>query len=552
MTMVPIPISRRNLLRLTGGVFAVGTLSSSGTRRATASEGAGWEKPRYDTANTANAPEGPDTWTQELWSTRAGVVGTPVVADGAVFVSNPVGVVRGLDAEDGESIWEFEADGSVKSSVSYSDGNVYATADGVTCAIDAEDGTERWTHRGRGTTGSAAVADGDVYVAKSSTVYALGFHTGTVLWEYEASGTVFGTPAVVDGTVYVADESGMLHAIDADDGFSGWRRSVTSSVESAPVVTDDAVYAVGTRGRVRAFGRDGDELWSEELLERTSGPPAVDGDRVYVGTEEGVRALRTSSGWTDWTFEADGEATPPSLGGGTVYVGVGGTLYALDAETGEKEWKQDTPGVSSPAVTEDTVYVGTNFGLSAFRDGTSLSDVGIAGFSVEPTRVSVGEDVTVTAELENTGEADGSFIVTLYVDGEAVESKEPTVERVGTEEVRFSLSFEEPGERDVRVNLEDTETVNVTVEGSTQEETENDNRADEDPTTGGIRDRNEESEESDEGDRDEEEKDENEDGGFTPTDFGVGETVAVAAAGVAVTTAAFALKMTRWYGEDGD
>lgn len=537
-------LSRRDALRLTAGAVVAVTSSLSGTRGALASEESGWEKPRYDTANTASAPEGPETWTRELWSTRAGVVGTPVIADGKVFVSDSGGTVRALDAEDGDGLWEFEADGSVVSPVSYADEVVYATVDAVTYALDSEDGTERWKHRGRGTTNSAAVADGDVYVAKSSSVYALGFHTGTVLWEYEANGVVSATPAVVDGRVYVADESGMLHVIDADDGFSGWRRSVASSVESAPVVTDDAVYAVGTYGRVRAFERGGDELWTESTLERTSGPPAVDGDRVYVGTEEGVHALRTSNGWTDWTFEADGEATPPSLGGDTVYVGVGTTLYALDAETGEEKWRQDTPGASPPAVTEDTLYVGTNFGLSALREGTSSPEIGIADVSVEPTRVSVGETVTVTVELDNTGDADGSFILTLYADGEAVDSKEPTVERGGTEEVIFAHSFDDPGEYDLRVNLDEVATVTVVdrvkEEAESDDETEKDERTDEDLTTDGTADEDGETDNKGDGI------------GITPTDFGARGAVAVTVATAAVTTAAFVFKIARWYRKEDD
>jgi outer membrane protein assembly factor BamB len=521
-------LSRRDALRLTAGA-AVVTSPLSGAYGVSASEGGlGWEKPRYDTANTANAPSGPGVLPRKRWSIDFGVVGTPVVAEGRVFFADSDGTVYALDADEGNRLWEFGTDGTVESPVSYADGVVYVTADTVTYALEAEGGTERWTHRGTGATDSAAVADGDVYVAKSSSVYALGFHTGTVLWEYQASGVVSATPALSGGNLYVADESGTVQSLDAEDGSIRWKKGAASSVESAPAVTRDAVYVVGTYGRVRSLDRsDGDERWTEELFTRIDVPPAVDDDRLYVGTQEGVRALSVSNGRTDWTFE-EGNATAPSLGGGTVYVGVDGALHALDAETGEVVWRKETPGASSSAVTRDTVYVGTNFGLSALREETPSPDVSIAEASTDATDVSVGETVTVTVELKNAGGADGVFVATLYADGRAIEGKETTVGKGERNELSFTTSFDESGEYRLRVNTENIGKVAVVGD---EEETQTEPETEETEQKGD--------------EKKGEEKEEN--GGFVPTDLGAGEAVAVTATVVALTTAAFAYRVTRWY-----
>ncbi|MDZ7687534.1 MAG: PQQ-binding-like beta-propeller repeat protein [Halobacteriales archaeon] len=522
-------ITRRDALKFTAGMLAVGTSVSVPTVSASRSD---WEKPRYDTANTANAPEGPGVRTRETWFTDADVVGTPVVADGTVFVAESEGKIHGFDAEDGEHVWDFDTEGRVRSSASYHDGTVYVTADAVTYALDADDGTVRWTHRGTGTKNSAVVADGRVYVAKSSRVYALGAHTGTVLWDYQASGVVSATPALFDGNVYVADENGELHALDAEEGFFRWRKGVASSVESAPVVSNNAVYVVGTRGRVRSVERsDGDERWTVELFTSPAGPPAFDGDRLYVGTEDGVHALRASSGWTDWTFE-EGRATAPSLGGGTVYVGIDGTLHALNAENGEAEWRRQTAGASSPAVTEDTVYTGTNFGLRAFREEERSPEIRIAGIDMDKTDMGVGEPVKVYVELENTGNADGSFIVTLYIDAEAVDSEETTVRQGERHELTFIVSFDEPGEYDLRVNADDAGTVTV-VADETEPETESGTE-----------------EESVAGETEGTDGEEADDVGFAPTDIGFETALTVTATVVAVTTAMVAVKIARWRGKD--
>lgn len=520
-------ISRRDALRLAAGTAVVGTSLSV---PAVSASGGNWEKPRYDAGNTGNAPEGPGFRASESWSSGADVVGTPIVADGTVYVAGAQGTVRALDAEDGVSVWKFETDGRITSSASYHDGTVYVTADTVTYALDADEGTVRWKQTGTGLTGSAANTDGNrVYVGKSSRLYALGMHTGTVLWRYGASGAVSATPAVSEDTVYIADESGELHAIDAEDGFFRWRKGAAASVKSAPVVTRNRVYVVGTRGKVRSFDKsDGDIRWTEELFERIRYPPAVDGDHIYVGTEKGVYALRTSSGWVDWSFETEDAATAPSVGGNTVYVGDGSTVYALDTGTGKVNWRSEIPGATSPAVTSDTLYFGTNFGVRAVREERRLPDIDIADISVDPTEVKVDGTVNITVELENTGEADGTFLVTLYVDASAVDSEEMTVPSGETREIGFTVSFEEPGERYLRVNTENAGTVTV-IADETGLETET------------------------EAETTENEVDEDAEGNTTssPADFGATAAVTITVTALSVTVAVVALKIARWRAKIG-
>jgi hypothetical protein len=43
-------------------------------------------------------------------------------------------------------------------------------------------------------------------------VYCLNASTGALVWSYATSGTVFSSPAVVDGVVYVGSEDGKIYA----------------------------------------------------------------------------------------------------------------------------------------------------------------------------------------------------------------------------------------------------------------------------------------------------------------------------------------------------
>jgi len=469
---------RRELLKLAGGGLAAVSILPS----VASASSEGWRSPRYDSRNTATTTGGPEVGVRQLWSSTAGVVGTPVVADGVVYVVGSGGTVRALDASDGDSLWSFETGDSPESSASYADGNVFVTAGPTTYAVDAETGEEEWSHRGRGVSSSAAnVVDGRVYVGKSNRLYSLGLHTGTEVWHYDVDGAVTGTPAVDDGTVYFGDGGGYLYAVD-DEGRLDWRSEVGSSVEVAPVVTDDYVFAVGSQGKVVCFERsDGEEEWSEELFESVSVPPAVDDDYVYVGTEEGnVYALRTTSGWEDWSFSRDGTPTAPAVGDELVYVGVGGTLYGVDTESGDDVWLHEDGPVGSPAVVGEDVYFGDR-SIQAVHGGVPSPETSVGELSVGNRDVGVGDSVDVTVTVENTGNADGTHPLTLYVDGRSADSAEVEVEADGTSETTLSASFDEAGVYGLRVNDVDAGEVTVGDGGEddgADEETEDEEETD--------------------------------------------------------------------------
>ena len=71
-----------------------------------------------------------------------------------------------------------------------------------------------------------------------------------------------------------------------------------------------------------------------------------------------------------WRFDATGELySSPAVVDGLVYVGSkGGFLYALDATSGEERWRADLGNYivrSSPAVTDERVFVGAGYSLFA-------------------------------------------------------------------------------------------------------------------------------------------------------------------------------------------
>ncbi|PSP53235.1 hypothetical protein BRC74_04810 [Halobacteriales archaeon QH_7_68_42] len=80
-----------------------------------------------------------------------------------------------------------------------------------------------------------------------------------------------------------------------------------------------------------------------------------------------------------------------------------------------------------------------------------VTDVG-----VNRTEVNVNESVTVNATLENTGDADGSYVAALRtvqgLNRTLVEKREVDVPAGEQRDVQFRTQFEEPGNHTVSVN----------------------------------------------------------------------------------------------------
>ncbi|HYE33302.1 MAG TPA: PQQ-binding-like beta-propeller repeat protein [Methylomirabilota bacterium] len=82
---------------------------------------------------------------------------------------------------------------------------------------------------------------------------------------------------------------------------------------------------------------------------KTGGPvkssPAIVGDRVYIGSDDGhLYALNTKDGTKAWAFKTEGpiESSPLVLDGRVYFGSADGALYAVDAKSGQLAWKTMT------------------------------------------------------------------------------------------------------------------------------------------------------------------------------------------------------------------
>lgn len=217
-----------------------------------------------------------------------------------------------------------------------------------------------------------------------------------VVWTFATAGPVRSSPLLVDASIVFGSGDGNLYAVDATTGKERWRFATGAPVDGS------AAYAVPRTGRplIAVASRDGflhavdpadgrerwklalgAELpfhWGWDFLLST---PAVDGDRLFVGSGNGeLLAVDAASGKVIWRHATAGRVrSSPTVADGVVYVGsFDGYLYALDAATGVERWKFATEGTrldsaaagfdrqsiqSSPAVSADQVVFGGRDGM---------------------------------------------------------------------------------------------------------------------------------------------------------------------------------------------
>jgi outer membrane protein assembly factor BamB len=213
-------------------------------------------------------------------------------------------------------------------------------------------------------TASPAVADGLLYVAdQAGMLTALDAEQGTVRWQFGAGGAITAAPAVAAGIVYVGASDKTLYALEASRGLFLWSRRLYDNVATSPVVADGALFVGGEDRTLYALDAlTGEERWTFIAGDRIVSSPAVAGGRVFFGSDDSLLyALDAATGKMLWryAFDLPVEGTPAVSPDGIVYAGsTGAKLAAVEAATGNELWSIETRfGFdASPAVGENLVF----------------------------------------------------------------------------------------------------------------------------------------------------------------------------------------------------
>ena len=236
---------------------------------------------------------------------------SPVVYGDTVLVGAESGKVFALDVKEGKVKWTVDTGGAVKGGIAIHDGIAYfGNYAGELWAVRASNGDVKWRSGTQGASlgrvgsiySTPAVAFGRVYVgAKDGRVYSFVEDSGALAWSQSTGDEVYPAPAVADPpgagpTVFVGSLDQMLYAMDAEDGDIRWRERVGGPVIGAATVLGSVVYVAGIGPRIGTVGfdvADGSREFEHELGEYN--PVISDGRRLYLTGSSQLRAFEPKS-----------------------------------------------------------------------------------------------------------------------------------------------------------------------------------------------------------------------------------------------------------------
>lgn len=194
-----------------------------------------------------------------------GIHSTPTVQSSMVFFAGSDGHMHAIDAETGGLIWSRKHVGYGQRPAASDELVVSAAGTGDQDSIGVRafsisDGEVQWTF-GAGedfSENAPVIKDDRVFVVnQSGQLYALDIAAGSEVWSHSFETKIKGQgPAVREGRLFLGDWEGNLYGVDADSGTIVWEYTFSEKIWASPVVTDHAVYAADMSGIVRALNPD--------------------------------------------------------------------------------------------------------------------------------------------------------------------------------------------------------------------------------------------------------------------------------------------------------
>ena len=289
-----------------------------------------------------------------------------------VYIGDLDGRLLALNFETGKMIWEYTAPIGFVSGVAYREGLIYVgDIDGVFHCVNSR-GEKVWTHQTEAEINSSAnfYQDNVLFGSQDVFLYSLDAKTGELKWKLETADQVRCGITIAGNQAFVAGCDGGLHMVDLDQGAEIASVDIQSPTGVTPAVDGDLVY-VGTE-QAGFFAID----WKRAKLKwhhdvngasiRSSA--AVTDDHVIVGAQNRtVYSLDPTTGKEQWsaTLKSKVESSPVVVGE-RVWIGsTDGRLYALDINNGKVLWEKQLNGdiIGSPAVAYGRLVIATNRGV---------------------------------------------------------------------------------------------------------------------------------------------------------------------------------------------
>lgn len=311
-----------------------------------------------------------------LWTYEAGdsIESSAAIVGSTVFVGSQKGELVALSLDNGSVYWKFSTGNPIgESSPAYGNGAVFiGDLGGWINALNASNGQKLWAFKTNGEIKSSPVVIGDRVLIGSydEHLYCLNARNGSLLWKFKTNGPVHATPGITDGMAFIAGCDEIFRAIRISDGKEVFSVSSGAYTGASPALRSGSAF----------YGTFDNEVLSVNLAERKIAwhyehpqrkfpfysSAAVTSSRVVLGGRDKLVHGLTLNGKAAWTFTTRARVeSSPAIAGDRVFVGSNdGRFYVLSLTSGAKLWEFEAgaPLSASPAIANGRIVIGSQDG----------------------------------------------------------------------------------------------------------------------------------------------------------------------------------------------
>ncbi|MCX6664104.1 MAG: PQQ-binding-like beta-propeller repeat protein [Euryarchaeota archaeon] len=258
-----------------------------------------------------------------------------------------------MDKNTGKIVWENDEARFISSQPIFIDNKIiFGSRNGDLYAINRTHGRTIWhiNLQQQKVYSSVDIIRNRVVVAADNQCYAIDAADGSIKWTFTTAGMIVSPPRVVDDTVFCGSTDTNVYVLTAEDGKLIWKNNTGWGILTTPTYSDNIAYAGSLDNHLYAFdAKNGKMLWSFAGKAAIHSAPLVYGEYVFFGCDDGwFYAVNKTDGGSVWCFAPNltinddiyNYITTPVVGNsvaddGKVFFSANGNIYGLDAKTVE-------------------------------------------------------------------------------------------------------------------------------------------------------------------------------------------------------------------------